>query len=658
MATGTPSITPLDSMFGAQPSPFMAGDEINEYQDALQKSLQALENRYAQPNWFKIAAGFAEPKLGGFFASLGNASNAMGDYVEQQRANELPIAQLRAQLASSKVTMGQRKKAADIFSNSLGIPAEDAQKILSGQMPLPAGAHQLMRPEIVAQLTALDPKIGASAQAMLQAAHEEQNITNAHNQNLIKQYEVDVNNAAQGRKGLNVPPPRLLPIGSGYNDNLPAGAVPEATGTSGGMPALDTSVNADYSLFGPGSAPSKASAVANQSSVIPRVESGNNDKAVSPKGASAAWQVMGATAKDPGFGVTPAKDNSPQELNRVGEDYWNALHQKYGNPTYADIAYNMGPGDTDKWIANGAKWSNLSRETKDYISQTNLLRSAPEAKAAAESGKGATPQATEKPKQPIVLGTRQKNLSSPLYTIDDVTSSLKMSDDDREKNANITLARLENAGGDNAYSETKDATDSLIGTIQSNRKLADSVVAPLAQRGGLTGGLLNGLQSGVGVSLNGLSGNINANVRDIITGSYNKNGKYGNEVNMWQKLNSDAGRVALAQQKIQGVNPNAISNAESALFKGVAPSPSIHSTDLLLYNAHYADINNRMLHEMRNTANDILQNAHPVYKLDPTTRTPTHDVLTSPAMREIAAKYRDEFKRLNDDFAKHALGNK
>jgi hypothetical protein len=209
MATGTPSITPLDSMFGAQPSPFMAGDEINEYQDALQKSLQALENRYAQPNWFKIAAGFAEPKLGGFFASLGNASNAMGDYVEQQRANELPIAQLRAQLASSKVTMGQRKKAADIFSNALGIPAEDSQKILSGNLPLPAGAHKLMRPEIAAQLTALDPKIGAAAHEMVQAAHAEQELANKSNASAIE------NAAFKQKYGFDIP--GFVPVGSGNN---------------------------------------------------------------------------------------------------------------------------------------------------------------------------------------------------------------------------------------------------------------------------------------------------------------------------------------------------------------------------------------------------------------------------------------------------------
>jgi hypothetical protein len=88
-----------------------------EYVNALNDSLTALQNRYANPNWFKIAAGFAKPQLGGFMAGLGSASEAMGDYVEQQRASELPIAQIRGQLALAKIGMNQNQKVADAYSD-------------------------------------------------------------------------------------------------------------------------------------------------------------------------------------------------------------------------------------------------------------------------------------------------------------------------------------------------------------------------------------------------------------------------------------------------------------------------------------------------------------------------------------------------------------
>jgi hypothetical protein len=107
--------------------------ELQEYADAQEKIIESLQQRYSQPNWFKIAAGFAKPQLGGFMASLGSASEAMGENVEQQRAAELPLAQMRAQLAGTKLTMSQRQQAAELAGLATqkpnGITAEDVAKV-------------------------------------------------------------------------------------------------------------------------------------------------------------------------------------------------------------------------------------------------------------------------------------------------------------------------------------------------------------------------------------------------------------------------------------------------------------------------------------------------------------------------------------------------
>jgi len=89
-------------------------EDISEYQKSLDDSIKALQQRYAQPNWFNVAAGFFKPQLGGFAASLGSASEAMGQNVERERESQLPIAQMRTQLAMSKAVMGQNKQAADL----------------------------------------------------------------------------------------------------------------------------------------------------------------------------------------------------------------------------------------------------------------------------------------------------------------------------------------------------------------------------------------------------------------------------------------------------------------------------------------------------------------------------------------------------------------
>jgi hypothetical protein len=108
------------------------------------------------------------------------------------------------------------------------------------------------------------------------------------------------------------------------------------------------------------------------------IESGNRDyddysrPITSPKGAKFAAQVMPATNTNPGYGVRPAADSGPEESNRVGKDYFNAMKNKYGNSELAAAAYNAGPGRIDKILQKaketGQHWKDLlPAETQNYI---------------------------------------------------------------------------------------------------------------------------------------------------------------------------------------------------------------------------------------------------------------------------------------------------
>ena len=94
----------------------------------------------------------------------------------------------------------------------------------------------------------------------------------------------------------------------------------------------------------------------------------------SVKGAQGEMQVMPKTQAKPGFGVEPAKDKSGDEIARVGRDYLKAMVGRYGDQVHALAAYNWGPGNTDKWLADGADMSKLPAETRKYIRevQSNL----------------------------------------------------------------------------------------------------------------------------------------------------------------------------------------------------------------------------------------------------------------------------------------------
>lgn len=74
----------------------------------------------------------------------------------------------------------------------------------------------------------------------------------------------------------------------------------------------------------------------------------------SATGAKYDMQVLPSTARDPGFGIRPAAEDSPKEWNRVGDELLEALTKKYdGNIAMTLAAYNVGSGAVDRAIAAG-----------------------------------------------------------------------------------------------------------------------------------------------------------------------------------------------------------------------------------------------------------------------------------------------------------------
>ena len=119
---------------------------------------------------------------------------------------------------------------------------------------------------------------------------------------------------------------------------------------------------------------------------IAQTESNGNPNAVSPVGARGLMQVMPGTNTAPGFGVKPAGDGSESERTRVGQDYHGAMTERYKDPALAAIAYNWGPGNTDKWLSNGGDFKKLPAETQSYVAQV-LTRNG-------VNGRGQAPQNT------------------------------------------------------------------------------------------------------------------------------------------------------------------------------------------------------------------------------------------------------------------------
>ncbi len=172
-------------------------------------------------------------------------------------------------------------------------------------------------------------------------------------------------------------------------------------------------------------------------------ESGGKQDAVSSAGARGVMQLMPGTMKDPGFGVTPMRDDSEAENRRAGRDYLDAMYRRYGDEATALAAYNWGPGNVDKWLKKGGDPKQLPAETKKYIG--NIL------------GGKATPKMPERD-----FGTAEGRSSSVADEYQNLMRQFGPTEKQREVEAK-RLARAEEMASDEYYEEQR--KDSMYQTL-------------------------------------------------------------------------------------------------------------------------------------------------------------------------------------------------
>lgn len=101
-------------------------------------------------------------------------------------------------------------------------------------------------------------------------------------------------------------------------------------------------------------------------------ESQGDPNAVSKRGAGGLMQIMPQMWADPGYGVPagqPGMRMDPASNVELGTNYLRALYGRYGGDlTRTLAAYNMGPGNADKWTGS---FDDLPAETRRYVSRVS-----------------------------------------------------------------------------------------------------------------------------------------------------------------------------------------------------------------------------------------------------------------------------------------------
>ena len=157
-----------------------------EYIDALNKTLGALEQR-GNVNMWNVAGQFFNPgRTGSFGESIGNVASSVGKDVEKQQELALPMAQMRASVAGQKMTLDNQSKALQILGDNLGVsPGQVTSAMSSGNLNKNQLA-QLSDPRLYLTVSELYPQLGERMSKLVDMQEKVANLG-------IKQNEADTN---------------------------------------------------------------------------------------------------------------------------------------------------------------------------------------------------------------------------------------------------------------------------------------------------------------------------------------------------------------------------------------------------------------------------------------------------------------------------------
>ena len=161
-------MSPLNALKDAPVPSEIGGNEdySSKYIDALNKINETLNQRTSQPmNWFSVSGALLKPgRTGNAGEAIGNAADVVGQQVERQRQEELPVAQMKAEILGKQYQVGRQLQGNKILGSILGTdPSAARQSLESGNVP--AGISRLANGKQLAALTYYDKDAGAALKA-------------------------------------------------------------------------------------------------------------------------------------------------------------------------------------------------------------------------------------------------------------------------------------------------------------------------------------------------------------------------------------------------------------------------------------------------------------------------------------------------------------
>ena len=578
------------NFYGAQ-----EGD-LSEYQQSLQDSIRALQMRYEQPNWFNVAAGFFKPQLGGFAASLGSASEAMGQNLERQREAQLPIAQMRSQLAMSKIAMGQNKSVADMeaarIRDKLPITPEYAAKVINIAPDSPQAKA------IQAQLTTQQKERElASGEQSTRAAQYAQTLTAINSKWLAGGFKTKADYAA----ALDAAQQTYGP-GAGYK--LPGANAEAESGAPLPVPKpklgeVAAPVVGDVAPPPPAAATDIPPPVVDKTAIAPAAA----DKTA--KTPQIRLLDNGARVNDDAFALAQA--GIPIISNVRTQDEQDALkHHQVDGKWFT--AQGLPVGNISKHltgdaidVASGGK--TLTEDQKKLLAANGWKQNVPN-----------DPGHWERAPAPAAAKTPEKIVLNSVYaTVQYDPESDAKAVDEREKQARAELAQLGTIGAPNPNKAAVANATNMIDFVKKNKTLHNESTGLLQNKDpGLWSEIKAQVQTAIDKGLTLAVGNpiLSSMSVALPVQKMKEAGLNPKQREYLQNFANLAARVGVDQQRMFAINPNAISNKEANLFGALNANTDTTANNVITLGLHHAE-DLRALGDQWNFVNDVDQGRHP-----------------------------------------------
>lgn len=504
--------------------------DLQKLREAQESGIQALEQRYANPNWFNVAAGFLKPQLGGFAASLGSASQALGENLEKQRESQIPLAKMRAELAMTGIGMGKDRAAAEAFA-----------KWKTTNKPMDEATYS--------QIVGLAPNssVAAAAKAAYEGERAGQGVLTQQQQLRSSQYGQALTAAQQ-----------KFSSGAISRDEYAAqlARAEQAFGPT-------QSVTPTRPLGAPGTTPQPQAAVAG---------------APAPAGAPGAPEATPTTYTGTALPAAQLKalQDKADSGDKVAED-----------------------------ILRAYKAANLTPEVK----QEKVTISSP----FASNEMGLTPEA----------------LNAQVAA--------------NETSAKTKFDDLEKIAGPRNYEPVRTVIKDQMDLIRKNPALAKQVTTMLS-RGDFASQVGTALEKGIGLNLGGIAGQIKLPVMDVMSAGWNDKQR-----ELAQTMANNYAKMAVYQQKLGGLNPNAASNMEAGMYKALTPTMETTPLAALRSMGHLlTDLD--ATHAQYKFVNEVYRGRHPFISVAKNVPDRYSAIMSHPTFAEVYNPYTKEHEEINAAF--------